>query len=201
MNSEEANQPQPTDETLVRLCRRGNMTAFGELTERYQHRLFNAIFRVVAHRDDAQELTQETFVRALQGLKRFRGNSSFYTWLFRIGINLSINHRRRRDRMQVRSFQAQSDIGRGQAADLAALAEARSESPVRQAQINEGYQLVLAAMEQLDPEAKAVVVLRDIEQLAYAEIGQILRVPVGTVKSRLFRARMTIREKLLSQTS
>ena len=186
----------PTDEVLIGRCRGGNMAAFGQLIERYQDRLFNAVLRVVGNRDDALELTQDAFVRALQGLRRFRSQSSFYTWLFRIGINLGINLRRRQQRMRVSSYDSVTEDQSGQAAGLAQRADPDSPQPVRQAEIKEEHGRVLAALEELAPEARAIVVLRDIEQLNYAQIGQVLEVPMGTVKSRLARARMSLREKL-----
>ena len=190
----------PTDRFLISQSRGGDMGAFGELIKRYQDRLFNAIMRMVGHHDDAQELTQEAFVRALQGIKRFRGQSSFYTWLFRIGMNLAINHHRRRRNVRLAPFQASAELAHGQAGLLVDLADPRSVSPITQAQINESYDRVLAAIEQIEPEARAVVVLRDVEHLDYADIAKILQVPLGTVKSRLSRARLTLRQKLLRET-
>lgn len=182
-----------SEDVLVSRCRAGNMAAFGQLIEMYQDRLFNAIFRMVSNYDDAQELTQEAFVRALKGIKRFRGNSRFYTWLFRIGMNLSINHRRRQ---KVRPIATGESVPRGgQAAALLELADEKGTSPLREAQIKERHQQVLDALDRLEPQVRAIIVLRDIEQLGYAEIAGILEVPTGTVKSRLFRARMAVRQQ------
>ena len=184
------------DEPLIARSRTGDMAAFAELVAKYQDRLFNAILRIVGQYADAEELTQETFVRALQAIGRFGGRSSFYTWIFRIGMNLSITHRKRRLKVRLVPFQAAGDFGDGQAAHLAELVDKHGRSPSAQAQINESYRAVLAAMEELDTDARAVMVLRDIEELDYAQIGRILEIPVGTVKSRLSRARMAIRDKL-----
>jgi RNA polymerase sigma-70 factor (ECF subfamily) len=151
---------------------------------------------MVGNADDAQELAQDAFVRALQGLKRFRGGSSFYTWLFRIGINLSINHRRRRQRVRFTSLQGGPTPRGAQADGLAVLADPAGKSPVQEAQVSEIHQRILEALEELDPPSRAVVVLRDIEQLDYAEIARVLEVPLGTVKSRLARARLALRERL-----
>ena len=188
---------EPTDQQLVTRCRAGHMDAFATLIERHQHRLFNAILRMVANYDDAQEITQDAFVRALQGLKKFRGNAAFYTWLFRIGMNLSINHRRRQQHMRFASLAVEpSDITGSQADRLANLADHTAVSPSRQAQINEDHHRVLAALQDLPPHSRAVVVLRDIEQLDYAQIAKILELPVGTVKSRISRARDSLRNQL-----
>jgi len=191
--------PGPPDESLVRQARSGNMDAFGKLIERHQDRLFNAMLRVLGNHDDAQELSQEAFVRALQGLKRFRGNAAFYTWLFRIAINLAINHRRRRQTVRFTSAGSNGlGLAGSQAHNLADIAPARGPSPVQSAQMREDHRLVLEALEQLEPAARAVVVLRDIEQFNYSDISRILEVPVGTVKSRLFRARNALRARLLA---
>jgi len=181
---------------LIRRCRKGNMAAFGQLIEQYQDRLFNTVFRVVGNRDDALELTQEAFYRALKGLPKFRGNAGFFTWLYRIGMNLCINFHRRRQRVQITSLSGGED-GLGRQADtLAQMAEAGDYSPVQQLQIKESHNRALTALRQLEPSARAVVVLRDIEELNYAQISEILEVPVGTVKSRLARARAVLREQL-----
>ncbi|MBN1846089.1 MAG: sigma-70 family RNA polymerase sigma factor [Sedimentisphaerales bacterium] len=197
MDRQGAANPQGiTDRDLVEEGRRGDSAALGRLIERYQHRLFNAVYRMVDNREDAQELTQEAFVRALQGLKNFRGQASFYTWLFRIGINLCLNHRRRCRPVTFSALQTPETFWAKQAEGLLDLAAKHNESPAQQAQIQEMHSRVIEALQNLEPAARAVVVLRDIEQLDYVEMAQVLNVPVGTVKSRLFRARMTLRDQL-----
>jgi len=185
------------EELLVKRARSGNMAAFGQLIEKYQDRLFNAILRMVGNYDDSQELTQEAFFRALRGLNRFGGKSGFYTWLFRIGMNLSINHCQHRSRLQFTSLNA----GGGNQADglLAVLADKNNPRPDRQAQMQEEHQRTLAALANLEAAARAVVVLRDIEGLDYGQIARILEVPVGTVKSRLSRAREELRKQLFEE--
>ena len=186
------------DEQLVSRCRGGDMAAFGRLIEKYQHRLFNTILRTVGNYDDAQELTQEAFVRAMQAIKKFRGSASFYTWLFRIGMNLSINHHRRRQRVHFASLHREEAGGQAEGL-VAALADTQSPSPLGQSELKEEYHRVLEALDDLEAPARAVVVLRDIEELNYDEISRILEVPIGTVKSRLFRARNALRAGLLSR--
>jgi len=188
-----------SDEVLLARCRAGQMAAFGTLVERYQHRLYNAVLRMVGNTDDAQEITQDAFVRALQGLRQFRGRSGFYTWLFRIGMNLSINLRRRRHRVPVVSFSSDNNPAGTQADGLANLAGPAEASPVHRAEVHEAHRRALAALAELEPAMRAVVILRDIEDLDYAQIGRILDIPVGTVKSRLSRARMALRDKLRPQ--
>ncbi|KPK77221.1 MAG: hypothetical protein AMJ79_03980 [Phycisphaerae bacterium SM23_30] len=190
--------PATTDEILLDRCRRGDRAAFGLLIEKHQHRLFNAVLRMVNNYDDAQELTQDAFVRALQSVDNFRGHAGFYTWLFRIGMNLSINFRRRRGgKVRFVSLQQRSEqLGR-QADGLLNLVDQQNILPDEQAQNREMHQRALEALQDLEGPSRAVVVLRDIEGLDYGEIAEILELPVGTVKSRLFRARLALREKLL----
>jgi RNA polymerase sigma-70 factor (ECF subfamily) len=188
------------DDVLIKRCRTGNMAAFEQLVLKYQDRLFNAVFRMVGDYDDAMELTQEAFYRAMKGLKKFRGNAGFYTWLFRIGMNLCINHHRRQQRIQIRSLSGDDQLGH-QADALTVMAKANDSSPVYQAQVRENHGRVLAALEELEASARAVVVLRDIEELDYAQIADILQVPTGTVKSRLSRARAALRRQLLKGQS
>ena len=186
------------DDILISRCRKGNMTAFGQLVEKYQHRLFNTIYRMVNNYDDALELTQEAFYRAIKGLKKFRGNCGFYTWLFRIGINLSISHRSRQQKIKFTSVHSENERFGHQADGLMAVMESKDDnSPARAAQLNEAHDKIIAAIEQLEPDARAAVILRDVEQLDYSQIALVLEVPVGTVKSRLCRARMKLRERLL----
>lgn len=184
------------EKMLITRCQSGDMTAFAQLMKEHQDRLFNAVYRMVNNYDDAQELTQEAFVRALQGLKKFRGQAGFYTWLFRIGINLCINYRRRRRPISFSTVQSPTDqLGR-QADALLNLPDSSSPAPPRQAQISEMHARVIDALQKLEPPARAIVVLRDIEELDYDQIARILDVPLGTVKSRLSRARLALRNLL-----
>ena len=186
------------DDILLNRLQRGDMDAFGLLVRRYQDRLFNTVLRMVGNYDDALDLTQETFVRALKGAKKFRRAAGFYTWLFRIGVNLCINHRKRQKSVQFSSLSGEGEdaaVGR-QADGLAGLVASDGPSPVNRAELNESHRRVLGAIERLEPDSRAIVILRDVEGLNYAEIGRILEVPLGTVKSRLARARLAIRQML-----
>ncbi|MCF7958877.1 MAG: sigma-70 family RNA polymerase sigma factor [Phycisphaerae bacterium] len=194
------NNGKSEDDLLVARCRKGDMNAFGQLIEKHQDRLFNVIYRMVNNHDDALELTQEAFFRALKNIKKFRGHAGFYTWLFRIGVNLSLNFRSRRSKIQFHSIDYQYERTGHQADGLLAVMESNEDmAPDYQAQLKEHHQHLLIAVEKLDLNARAVVVLRDIEELNYAQIAKILEVPVGTVKSRLARARASLRG-MLQQT-
>jgi len=177
----------------IERARAGDAKAFGLLVERYQDRVFNVCVRILADRAAAEDLTQEAFVKAFTSITGFDGRAAFFTWLYRIAVNLCLSARRRPTRPTV-SLDAESD-GRYAATGAARLA-GDGPSPDVQAARREEHGLVLAALAELDEEHRAVVVLRDIESLDYGEIAEILQVPTGTVKSRLHRARMALRERL-----
>lgn len=189
---------------LFKRAQLGDRGAFGQIVGLYQDRLYNAILRLVGDVEDARELTQETFTRALVKIDSFRGESSPYTWLFRIGVNLSISKLRRDQRH--RSFSLESGIssGNGKATgpdDQAArlkdrIAEQRLPDPAETAELRERNQQVLAALGRLDVEYRAVLVMRDIEGFDYDQMARVLNLPLGTLKSRLFRARLALRDEL-----
>jgi len=185
------------DAVLVERFRKGDMQAFGLLVAKYQDRIYNLIYRMCSSSADAEELAQEAFLRAMEKIEQFRGRSRFYTWLFRIAANLTISHRRRSSRLKFHSL-TQSEQYDGAQADLltAAVARQRNPGPVAAAISAEIGQRVDRAVAQLDDEFRVVVVLRDIEEMNYAEIAEVLDLPIGTVKSRLHRARSILKEKL-----
>jgi RNA polymerase sigma-70 factor (ECF subfamily) len=187
------------DAILVDRLQSGDLAAFAELIDRYQDRLYNAQLRMVGDAEDARDLTQETFLRALSAIPSFRGTSQVYTWLFRIGMNLAMNHRRRGQREK-----AMRDPRGGhdprvvrQAEHLLREAGNRTEPPPDcQLEAAERRELVRRAIDELQPEQRAIIILRDIENLDYEQIAEVLDVAIGTVKSRLHRARMALREML-----
>jgi RNA polymerase sigma-70 factor (ECF subfamily) len=170
------------------------------LVQRYQDRLYVTLLRMVGHPEDAADLVQETFVRAMQAVARFEGKSSLYTWLFRIAINLAISHRRAGKYRSAASLDAAPDDGEGlnkQAAGLRRqIAQETEADPALSAQQRLDYERLLVALSELEPDFRAVIVLRDIDECDYEQMAGILDVPVGTVKSRLFRARSALRERL-----
>ncbi len=172
------------------------MVAFGTLITKYQDRVFNAILRMCGNRDDAEELSQEVFVKALENLGRFRRDSRFYTWLFRIAMNLTISRRRRAGRVKFRSLDA--GIGEDDESvrprDL--LPDSREKDPSETAAEQDVRRRVRESLIELDDDFRAVVVLRDVEGMSYEQIAEVLKVPGGTVKSRLYRARYLLQEKL-----
>jgi RNA polymerase sigma-70 factor, ECF subfamily len=198
---EQADQPRTIafdDAALVAACQQGEMQAFASLIAKYQDRLFNVVFRICSDRDEAADLCQETFVRVIEKIGAFRGQSQFYTWLFRIAVNLAISRRRRAGRVKFASLSPDPELGDGQAEALTSEIAARREAgPVKSAMNRETQQRVLEALEALDDEYRAVVVLRDLEDMDYEQMATVLAVPMGTVKSRLHRGRCMLKEKLV----
>ena len=186
----------PADAELIGRWRGGEAEAFGELVMRYQDRLYNGVLRMCGNRDDAEELCQETFVKALEHLDGFRADSGFYTWLFRIGMNLTISRLRRGGKVKFYPLGPMVNEGDGPARLAAALPDDGRSDPAEIAAGRETHRRVLEALAELEPEYRAVVVLREMEDMDYGQISQVLGVPVGTVKSRLFRARSLLQGKL-----
>jgi RNA polymerase sigma-70 factor (ECF subfamily) len=194
--------PQVDDSRELDLFRRaqtGDRGAFGQLAIRLQDRLYNAILRVVGDHEEARELTQETFVKALMKIDSFRGDSQPFTWLFRIGVNLAISHLRKVKRRRTFSLDAP---GYGSHDDQASglidrLSRDGEASPSRAMEQRETQQLVLVAMGKLDAEYRAILVMRDIEEMDYQQMADVLNLPLGTLKSKLFRARLALRENLV----
>lgn len=174
---------------LLERCRAGEPAAQSELVARYQDRVYNTCLRMCGNAADAEDYAQDAFVKALTSLDRFDGRSRFYTWLFRIAVNLVLSGRRRAATVRMHG------MNEGETGSTSRLAT--TDAPVMaQAAQREEHAMVLAALNELDDDARAIVVLRDVESLDYAEIAEILNIAPGTVKSRLHRARMALREKL-----
>jgi RNA polymerase sigma-70 factor, ECF subfamily len=185
------------DAALVESVRKGDMHAFGALVAKYQDRIYNMILRMCGRTADAEELAQETFLKALERIGQFRGNSQFYTWLFRIAANLTLSHRRRAGRIKFHPLDSGEDQPQTQADSLtAAMATRRESSPQAQAMNADASRKISQALDELDEEFRLVVVLREIEEMDYTRIADVLEVPVGTVKSRLHRARLILQDKL-----
>jgi len=203
-----ANQALRPDVAMLKRAQTGDRAAYGQLVLLYQDRLYNAVLRLVGDRDEALELTQEAFTRGLMKLSSFRGEASPYTWLFRIAVNLAISQLRKVQRARVFSLDTPSGGGRngrdfGDSGDQASslvdrVARDRGEGPGEQLERRERDQQVLAALGRLDAEYRAVLVMRDIEGFDYQQMAEILGLPLGTLKSRLFRARLALRDELKS---
>jgi RNA polymerase sigma-70 factor (ECF subfamily) len=185
---------------LLRRARSGDRAAYGQIVVSYQDRLYNAMLRMVGNEQEAQELTQETFVRGLCKIETFRGEASAYTWLFRIAVNLVISQLRKVQRHRTYSLEAAGGNGRFEADQASGLldrvARDPGEQPVEVLQRRERQEHVVAALGRLEAEYRAVLVMRDIEGFDYQQMADILGLPLGTLKSRLFRARLALRDEL-----
>ncbi|MBN2131962.1 MAG: sigma-70 family RNA polymerase sigma factor [Sedimentisphaerales bacterium] len=186
------------DSVLVRQSQSGDSVATERLILKYQNRIYNVILKMCGNSDDAAELTQETFVKVIEGIDKFKGRSSFYTWLFRIAVNLTLNHCQRNARRVMRSLDAeeQDPDGTNRQALKNFLSDDGATDPAVVAQSRELCAAAMKSLLQLDEPQRAVVVLCDIEGMSYAEIADVLNVELGTVRSRLSRARGRLREIL-----
>ena len=192
------------DAELLRKAQRGDRGAFGQIVVLYQDRLYNALLRVIGDPEEARELTQETFTRALVKIDSFRGEAGPYTWLFRIGVNLAISQLRKVQRHRTFSLDRPVAPGGASGADnedqasslIDRVAQDRGASPADNVETRETHQQVLAALGRLDAEYRAVLVMRDVEGFDYQQMADVLGLPLGTLKSRLFRARLALRDEL-----
>lgn len=179
-----------SDWELVQRCQEGEVAAFQELAGRYYRKVFMVVLGIVNHREDAMEVAQETFFRAYRNIKGFKGGSTFYTWLYRIAVNLSIDFQRRQKRSPVELKETMDElIDKGEGGELA-------NDPYTDFQSKELRERLLAAINELTPDHKAVIVMRAMEGLSYKDIGRILDCSEGTVMSRLHYARKKLQEKL-----
>lgn len=202
LKTDPAPEPRPApavrleDAVLVGRVREGDMDAFGLLVTKYQDKVYNTCWRMCGHAEDARDLTQEAFFRALQSIAAFKGHSGFYTWLFRIAVNLVLSHRRKAGYRRTVSLE-QGDGHEDRTESLRErLADGSTPSPAGRVMAAELRESVETALEALDPDHRAVIVLRDVEGFDYAEIARVLEIAPGTVKSRLHRARAALRERL-----
>lgn len=182
-------------EELVTRSQRGDPAAFDRLVDLYQDRLYNYVARMVHDPTEAEDLTQEAFVKAFRNLPSFRGASTFQTWLYRIASNLIIDAaRRRRRRANTCSLEAPLEGDEGPL--LREQEDVSTPGPARDLETAELQRQVHQAIQQLPPRLRSVVVLYELQGLSYEEIAEILGCPLGTVKSRLFNARMELKQRL-----
>lgn len=175
------------DVQLIDDCLRGDSASFGVLVRKYQDRLFNTLCHVVGSREEAEDVTQEALVQAFVKLASFQRNSAFYTWLYRIAFNTAVSRSRRK--RPTRSVDAARDTLGEEPMDHG---EDVTERLIREERATQ----VRAALQGLTEEHRLILVLREMEGLCYEEIADVLDLPVGTVRSRLHRARSQMREQL-----
>jgi len=177
------------DQQLIADCLAGRTEAFGALVRRYQDRLFNTVYRLLSHADDAQDVVQEAFLSAYQSLENFKGDAQFFTWLYRIAINSAISLKRKRK--AALSLHVVSDDSSFDPQDASEFGQ-----PGHALEQIEQERRIQLALARLSPEHRAVLVLKDMEGQKYEAMADILHVPVGTIRSRLHRARTELRELL-----
>jgi RNA polymerase sigma-70 factor (ECF subfamily) len=174
---------------LVAQAARGNREAFDELVRRYQSRMFQLVRILTSGDEDAEDLVQETFVRAYRAVARFRGDSTFRTWLHRIAVNVVRSHVTRRITRRDRVAVMPEPLDEHRAVALAAAHDDVESAFVRRRTIDQ-------ALAQLPPDMRLLVTLRDVQGLEYREIARITGLPIGTVESRIFRGRRRLRPML-----
>jgi RNA polymerase sigma-70 factor, ECF subfamily len=178
------------DRQVIQAVLGGDSERFGLLVVKYQDRLFNGVSRMLGSAADADDVLQESFLQAFRKLSTFRENSSFYTWIYRIAINAAINLRRRERRSVNLSDNSQFPDPLITDADS---------GPARRMEQSEEIHELQTALNQLSDEHRNILVLREIEGMSYEDISQILDMPIGTVRSRLHRARLQLRDCLIAR--
>ena len=176
------------DEELVRRVQRGDVAAFDLLVRKYQHRIAALIGRYVADWSEVQDVAQETFIRAYRAIGNFRGDAQFYTWLHRIAVNTAKNHLVAHNRRP-----PTDDIDVSDAEQFESGLRLRdNDTPERELMRQQLEQTVLRAVEELPPELRDAITFREVEGMSYEEIAERMQCPIGTVRSRIFRAREAI---------
>ncbi len=181
-----------TDKELVRRVKKGDKQAFDLLFSRYQHKILNLVSRYLRDQQDVEDVTQEAFIKAFRALPRFRGESAFYTWLYRIAINTAKNHLVARSR---RPPGVDVDIDDAEFMDGTDVLR-ESESPEAVLSRDELLIVINATLSELPDDLRSAVTLREFDGLSYEQIAEIMDCPVGTVRSRIFRAREAIDQRI-----
>lgn len=181
------------ESALVRAALAGDLAAYDDLVRRYQERIYATIYHMTSNHEDANDLAQDTFIKAFQALKSFKGGSSFYTWLYRIAVNKTINFLKQRKN---RPHLSLNDLDFNAEHDPDLLALVSDKTPRREALLTELQKKLNEALQQLSESHRLVVTLHDVQGLAHEEIAQIMDCNVGTVRSRLFYARQQLQATL-----
>ena len=190
----EPESPAPTDEKeLVRRARRGDLRAYDELVKRYQERIYATIYHMTSNHEDANDLAQDAFIKAFQALKSFKGGSSFYTWLYRIAVNKTINFLKQRKN---RTHMSLNDVDFNAEHDPDLMALISDNNPRRAAGLTELQKKLNEALLKLSEPHRMVVVLHDVQGQSHDEIAEIMDCNIGTVRSRLFYARQQMQSFL-----
>ena len=185
-------EQQASDKQLVSRVQKGDRRAFDLLVLKYQHRILSLVGRFISDYAEAQDVTQEAFIKAYKALPSFRGDSAFYTWMYRIAVNTAKNHLISRSRktptQDIDLDDAEFFTGEGAMKEI--------ETPDGLLQRDQLRDVVFDAIEQLPDELRRAVTLRELEGMSYEEIARTMDCPIGTVRSRIFRAREAIDKKM-----
>ena len=177
---------------LVELVQQGDKTAFDVLVRKYQHKVINLVSRFVKNQGDVEDVAQEAFIKAYRALPNFRGDSAFYTWLYRIAVNTAKNYivaqKRRPSASDIDAVDAENYDGSDNLRENA--------SPERLLLSEELKKVVFKTLEQLPEDLRSAITLRELEGLSYEEIADVMECPVGTVRSRIFRAREALDKQI-----
>lgn len=210
--AEDANRLTPLRELqLVERIRKGGSAAheaLSELVRGYQKRIYSICARMVRHREDAADLTQEALIKIIEGLPSYNGQSKLSTWVIRVAMNCCLSHIRReklRAHESLSAATAREDEGSarsdylgqsGPKRGFSGSSDEREPSPLQRIQQQQNKEVILKALASVDPDMRAILVLRDLQDLDYQQLADVLEIPIGTVKSRLFRARASLRHEI-----
>ena len=178
---------------LVKAAQQGDVAAYDRLVREYRGKLYGLLYNMTSNKEDAEDLLQEVFIKAFQSLPKLKGKSSFYTWIYRIAINRTINFVKRRNRKQTMSL---DKVDGGLERDPAYVELSSRNSPIRDAGISELQEKLNTALQTLSDKHRTVVVLHDIQGVPHQEIAKMLKCSEGTVRSRLFYARQHLQTEL-----
>ncbi len=186
--------PVPVEEMdLVKRVRDGDLTAYDELVRRYQERIYATVYHMTSNHEDANDLAQEAFIKAFQAIKSFKGGSSFYTWVYRIAVNKTINFLKQRKNKAQMSLD-DLDFNVEHDPDLVALVSEKT--PRREVVLKELQEKLNAAMQRLSEPHRLVVTLHDVQGMSHDEVAKVMDCNIGTVRSRLFYARQQLQAYL-----
>jgi RNA polymerase sigma-70 factor, ECF subfamily len=183
----------PDELALVERARKGDLSAYDDLVRRYQERIYATLYNMTSNHEDANDLAQEAFIKAFEALKSFKGGSSFYTWIYRIAVNRTINFLKQRKN---RTYLSLNDLDFDAEHDPDLVALVSDKTPRREVHLSELQEKLNVAMQKLSEDHRLVVTLHDIQGLSHEEIGEIMDCNIGTVRSRLFYARQQLQAYL-----
>lgn len=196
MSSTSKAESREADIEMVLAVREGDTTAYRGLVEKYQTRVYQMVYGMLRNQEDARDITQDAFVKAYDNLARFRLESSFYTWIYRIAMNLAIDFLRKQKRRGTTEFDetiANRD-GTGAIDE-----QHHQDSPSKSLERKQLYDRIMAALQELPEDQRQVILLRELEGLSYKEIADVMEIPEGTVMSRLYYARKKLQKLLANE--